>query len=230
LFYGVEIENNKKHILTDLMITYPPREILYDKSYDISQINDVICNFIPFNDDLEQNIQLPVNIAKKIEGKETLKENVFHILSYVEGIHQVNITYIEGIELINPQFYFFLESSTIKNLEILKNSQGYIKNSFLETMRHTITSMGSRLFRTTIVKPLKKKELIDERLSFVELLLKEDNKNIVKKIITKLYKINDIERLSSKLISNTIIPDDILSLKDSILEVKEIQKLLLQIK
>jgi len=46
------------------------------------------------------------------------------ILGYVVDIHKTQLSYINDIEIINPEDYFFLDNSTITNLEIFKNTNG----------------------------------------------------------------------------------------------------------
>jgi DNA mismatch repair protein MutS len=86
--------------------------------------------------------------------------------------------------------------------------------------------MGSRLLRKWIVLPLKEKELIQERLTTVQVFFEDEA--LAGKIVDELRPIADLERLISKVAAGRINPREMLQLKRSLRHTAPVKHLLEQ--
>jgi len=107
----------------------------------------------------------------------------------------------------------FLDKTTLFNLNIIPKDGNDL--SLLGILEKTKTSMGSRLLRQWLLKPLLDSREISSRLDAVEefagdMMLKEDVSNI-------LSDMQDIERVVSRVSFKTASPKDVLALRNTIL-------------
>jgi DNA mismatch repair protein MutS len=111
--------------------------------------------------------------------------------------------------------YMSIDLIARRNLELEQNQRdGTTKGTLLWVFDQTETSMGARKMRSWIRKPLRNLSLINERLDAVELfysnlLLRED-------FISVLKNSPDIERIATKLHSNSFNPRDAFRLNEGL--------------
>lgn len=112
-----------------------------------------------------------------------------------------------------------LDGSTIRNLELLK-SFGPERHpdskpaTLLEVLDQTVTAMGSRLLRQWLVRPLTQCDQIRSRLNAVEEL--KDQLQVRAELRTALRDVQDIVRLSSRLVLGLTGPRELLAMKQSL--------------
>ncbi len=119
------------------------------------------------------------------------------------------------ISVLNTSSYMFLDSIAKRNLELLNN----LKNSFKEEsllwiMDETLTPMGGRFLRDSILKPLIIKKDINERLNYVEELYNDFE--LLANLRIHLKTVQDLERLTSRLLRDSSNARDLIAIKTSI--------------
>lgn len=121
----------------------------------------------------------------------------------------------ERIELYELTDYVSFDIHTRKNLELTETLREKNKyGSLLWAIDKTSTNMGARLLKNWICQPLKNKDRILERQNYVKKLVEN---SAVRYELDKLFKdISDIQRLSTKMSNNSIVPRDFLSLGNSL--------------
>lgn len=147
------------------------------------------------------------------------------IISYLKETQKKSIEHIHKISEYNINHFMYLDSSSIRNLELLKNVLDSENATLLGVLDKTLTPMGKRLIRKWIVSPLLEKEEIIRRIEAVKelkenLFLREN----LKKILNQVY---DIERLIGRISYGNCNPKDLVSLKTSLENLPEISELLL---
>ncbi|MFQ3676000.1 MAG: DNA mismatch repair protein MutS, partial [Endomicrobiia bacterium] len=146
------------------------------------------------------------------------------ILEYINKTQKNFVTKLKNIHFYSIEDYMILDTSCIRNLELLENYYNRTKeNTLLDVIDKTITSSGGRLLRQWLLKPLLKLEEIIKRQNFVELFF-EDNFTRIK-IREKLKSVSDIERIVNKISSKTVSPKELLSLSETLKTVPEINRL-----
>ncbi|AGC66967.1 putative DNA mismatch repair protein MutS [Candidatus Uzinura diaspidicola str. ASNER] len=158
-------------------------------------------------------------------GVENLKYAIIAagaIFNYLDHTHNSKIRHISSLRRIDPDKYVWMDDFTIKSLEILESNH-LNGRSLLEILDSTLTFMGSRLLKRWIIMPIKNLSTIYARYNLVEALLRS---NIDMKL-TKFFKsLGDIERLTSKVIIESITPRELMNLSHSLVVMENIKKLL----
>jgi len=117
-----------------------------------------------------------------------------------------------------------LDPSTIRNLEIFESFSGKKEATLFHVIDRTSTSMGARLLRKWLGRPLTDYELITKRLSAVEACISE--KNIRRKILDSLKGLCDMERTLSRLTSGRGNARDTIALRNALDQVPYVREIL----
>lgn len=143
------------------------------------------------------------------------------LVKYLEET-QKTLTF-KKITALRNSAYMFLDASTRRNLELLTNlSDNTTDGTLLSVLDETITPMGGRLMRSSISRPLLTISEIQKRHNAVGSLIQDYV--LHEDIKTSLRKIQDIERLSSKLIGGNTTPRDLIALKNSVEHLPKLKK------
>ena len=146
------------------------------------------------------------------------------LLAYIWENLKSSFPKIDTIEQYELSQYVLMDSSTRKNLELVETLRDKNKyGSLYWAIDRTNTNMGTRLLKSWICQPLKKISEIEARQEIVEKLIENDSSRI--EITETLNQIYDIQRLATRLSSTVALPKDFLSLKDSLLVLPDLLKL-----
>jgi DNA mismatch repair protein MutS len=127
---------------------------------------------------------------------------------------------------LNQSEYMFLDSPTQKNLELIRNlKDGSTEGSLLWALDETLTPMGGRFLRNSILRPLIKYADIRKRHLAVKYLVEAFE--LTDKLRINLRNIQDMERLAQKLSTGRANARDLVALKSSISHLPSIRKSLL---
>lgn len=141
----------------------------------------------------------------------------------VEDTHHALLQHITKVQLIPKENYLMMDQFTLRNLEIVFPSHAQGK-SLLDIIDRTSTPMGGRLLRRRLILPLKSVSEINRRLDLVEFFNKEEN--LKYEILDLLKSISDLDRLLGKLAAEKISPKELGYLRQSLINIQEIKKLL----
>ena len=151
------------------------------------------------------------------------------ILSYLSQTKKTLLLHINKLSKIFNSEEMFLDSNTIRNLELLSSLGAKEKDHTLFSLLNRIkTSMGARLLKNWIIKPLLNLQKIKERQEGVKEFY--DNKSLSEEMEEKLESISDLERLSGKLGYGKANPKDLIGLKESLKLIPEIKNILKETK
>lgn len=143
------------------------------------------------------------------------------ILQYLELTQHTQIGHITSISRIEEEKYVRLDKFTIRSLELLQTMQEE-GSSLLQVIDHTITAMGGRLLRRWMIFPLKEEKIINERLDVVDYFFREpDFRQLVDE---QLHKINDLERIISKVAVGRVSPREMVQLRIALEAIEPIKK------
>ncbi|WP_456396721.1 DNA mismatch repair protein MutS [Desulfurobacterium sp.] len=122
--------------------------------------------------------------------------------------------------------FMYIDPHTCRSLEIVESvNNGRKEYSLFGTLDKTLTGMGRRFLKFSLLHPLKEKEKIEARIDSVEELM---NSFLIAASIGDILKnVYDIERLLSKITSGVASPKDLAALRRSIKELPELKKHLL---
>jgi DNA mismatch repair protein MutS len=141
-------------------------------------------------------------------------------LHYLKETEHPHVQHINSVQRITATEFLWMDRFTIRNLELMHSpvEGGY---TLLQAMDHTITPMGARMLKRWIIFPLSDKELIEQRLDWVEGFLKEQD--IANEYRKHLKQIGDIERLVAKIPLKKINPREVIQLGKSLKHCAEIK-------
>lgn len=117
---------------------------------------------------------------------------------YLKRNNEQGLAQLRHLSVYKPEDYLMLDAVTQRNLELVKNSHdGSTAHTLFSVLDHAVTSMGSRLIKKWIVRPLIKKESIEERLQTVGLFVGDHP--LRQEVRGHLQIIGDLERIVGRI-------------------------------
>lgn len=149
------------------------------------------------------------------------------VMSYLEETQKASLGYIDALSTYSISDYMILDSTTLRNLEVMNNiHDGSTTGTLFEMMNKTITSMGSRLLQKWIQQPLLDVNMIKLRQNAVEEFF--GNTFLRHTLKDQMMGVRDIERLISRIVYGNASARDLVSLKESLKAVPHISRTLEQ--
>lgn len=138
------------------------------------------------------------------------------IIQYIIKTQKGNLPRFDVINPYNLDEYMSMDANTRRNLELTQTSKDKSKyGSLFWAIDRTNTNMGARLLQNWINQPLKNIDEIEKRQDAVEELLSSSKTRLELKNL--LEKVQDIQRLSSKISNNSVNARDYLALKATLI-------------
>jgi len=173
--------------------------------------------------------QFTKDIVEIINKNNSLLYSLYNFYSYMQKNQTGALDQFKQLHLYHPDDFLIIDAATQKNLELVKNKQdGSRKNTLVSCMDKAATSMGSRMVKKWILRPLVKRSAIEQRQDVVQLL----SKNIVlnQKIYEYLIQMGDIERIVGRIALQRASLNDYISLMHALEVMPELKKLLFDFK
>lgn len=144
------------------------------------------------------------------------------LISYLENTHN-NLLGFKKITMLKQISYMFMDAATQRNLELTHNLKDSSREgTLLWVLDETLTPMGGRFLRNSLLRPLTDISEIKKRLDAVGYLTEDFE--LLESFRNSLRKLQDIERLSSKVSSGTANARDLIAIKNSLLNIPKIKK------
>lgn len=244
-FFATEIklsENNFEKLL-DEYARFTPSEIVINPAMaasekEISILKDRANTFVTVrNDELfdenQEKIERQYKIIdsfdkeKKITTETLAVASVNGLLNYLEETQKMKLEHINTLKMYEVKKYMALDVSARRNLELTERMRDKSKKgSLMWVLDKTSTSMGGRLLRRWINDPLLDIAEIKARNTAVKEL--KENLMLRGDITETLNKVYDIERLAGKISYGNANGRDLISLKNSLLNVPSLKNTLSQ--
>lgn len=139
------------------------------------------------------------------------------VLNYISETQQGKTSHIRSLRAYNPGEYMTLDAATRRNLELTFSVNEKADGSLVNVLDETLTPMGSRLLKAWMMRPLRKRERIEQRLHAVRSLFEQEQARASLREVLK--GISDMERLISKVCTQRATPRDMIALKKSLLAI-----------
>jgi DNA mismatch repair protein mutS len=146
------------------------------------------------------------------------------ILHYLSETQHHHLQHITSIKRIVSQEAVWLDRFTIQNLELYGGTSN-TSVSLLTVIDKTLSPMGSRTLKRWLALPLTSLEQIQKRHQVVAYLV--ENSEVREKVREQLQRVNDLERLLSKVVTTKITPREVIYLKNSLRAILPIRELAL---
>jgi len=159
-----------------------------------------------------------------LEGRQTAIQAAGALVSYLRDTQKADLAHVRAISYRATSDSLTIDPITLKHLEVLAGSEGGPQGSLLHEIDRTITSMGGRLLRAWLLRPLCALERIRDRLDAVEDLAFRSTER--GKFRETLKSVHDLERLIGRIALGTTGPRDLVSLRQSLDAVPRVKLLL----
>ena len=226
------VEGNNFAKLMNELVRFTPAEIvvnpeMFASTSEINTIQEKFKTYITTSIDEIENID--IHGFDKLEKKPFAKEATKLLLTYIRETQKVDMKHISNIEYYSAEKYMALDMIARRNLEITETIRDRNKKgSLLWVLDKTSTSMGGRLLRRWLEKPLMDVKEIEGRLGSVEELkgsaMRRGN---IAEVLDSVY---DIERLTGKISYGTVNAKDMVALKNSLQQLPDLKNILADFK
>ena len=135
------------------------------------------------------------------------------LLNYVQETQRTALPHITSLVLELCDDGIMLDAASRRNLELENSLTGEHKNTLLSVIDKTATSMGSRLLRRWLHKPLRDRYILRHRHQAVAALQNQFQYEVLH---SSLRGIGDIERIASRIALGSARPRDLSTLRDSL--------------
>ena len=163
------------------------------------------------------------NLIKNISDRYLAVNAIGVLLKYVEETQKIKPENLNKIVLYEVVKYMALDINSRRNLELTERLKDKSKKgTLLWVLDKTETSMGGRLIRRWINDPLVNVDDINARLDAVEEI--KNDLLLSDRIVESLKSIYDIERLAGKISYGTVNARDLISLKNSIMQLPNLKE------
>ncbi len=141
------------------------------------------------------------------------------LLHYLQFTQRAVLPHIRDIKVEQPNDSIIIDANTRRNLELTENLQGNKDNTLASVIDRTKTSMGSRLLRRWLQRPLRDKSVLGARQEAITALL---NHHEPLQIILK--SIADVERICARIGLKSARPRDLISLRQALSKLPELSR------
>ncbi len=228
------IENERgqfQNKIIDELSRLLPKECVFPVGFEGTSIFQAISNNLPglyvsfLEDSVFRNVkykEITVSRWKLDEISDPAQFAVSGLLAYIECTQMVKLNHLKKPSLYLHEAFLELDHSTRRNLELTQRLQGGSYGSLAWVLDKCCTSMGSRLLKKWIERPLRESHMIRKRLAAVNEIygssaLRTNLRNL-------LAGIRDLERLVTRIAFKTCNARDLTAVASSLEKVPLLKK------
>lgn len=169
-------------------------------------------------------------LFSQLKNSNDISENMLKIstaalINYILETQKAKMAHIHTINIYTSQEFVDLDAATVRNLELVETMRDKTKRgSLFWVLDNTKTSMGTRMLKQWILRPLVNAASVNNRLCGVEELY--NNLSLREDLEDALTGVNDIERLMSRVSIGTANARDMLALCASFAKLPFLSKIL----
>lgn len=142
------------------------------------------------------------------------------LLQYCKDTQRTALPHIRSLQKQTFDDAVTLDAATRRNLELTQNLQGGRDYTLASVIDRTATSMGSRLLRRWLNRPLRSQIILEQRFDTVERILAARHYTQTHET---LRNIGDVERILARVALKSARPRDLAQLRDSLKQLPSLQ-------
>lgn len=241
-FLVTSLRSSEDKSLYEEIIKFSPIEIIlphsiqekYQNIYKIIQRysldKNILVTSFPdsyFSPDLNASIINEYITSQELKEKiwkldnSSLKNVICGIIRYLYDTQLTALRNLTKLTVYQKTEYMEIDADTIRHLELVENARDSTRRyTLIEVLDKTLTPMGSRILKNWLLTPLKNPHQINKRLAMVELFYNDPS--TLNTIRTQLKGMADIERITTRIALNRLIPRDLVQLRESLKKIKEV--------
>ena len=148
-----------------------------------------------------------------LAGHETAVMAAGALAHYLQETQKADLTHVRAVVYRTTADTLVIDPVTLRHLEVVTGSDGGVQGSLLHEIDRTSTSMGARLLRSWLLRPLLSLEPIRDRLDAVEeFAFRTPERGRLREALAAVH---DLERLVARASLGTAGPRDLVALRDS---------------
>jgi len=223
--------------IEDEVSRFEPREVLIPESmrenihyqeslsrFYVSTVEDWFFDYAEAYGKLVKHFRVMSLDGYGCEGLTSAVSAAGALLGYLQDT-QKDLPPFKKISAIRQADALFLDAPSQRNLELTRNlKDGAREETLLWVMDETLTPMGGRFLRAALLRPLADVNTIRTRLDAVEYFI--DDFELLEGIRSSLRKVQDLERLASRISSGSCNARDLIAIKHSLSEIPKARKAL----
>ncbi len=145
------------------------------------------------------------------------------LLAYLQTTQKQALPHLTAMTLEHAEDYLQLDASTQKHLELFENVHGGNNNCLLTILDKTACSMGSRLLKRWLGRPLKQHSQIQLRQQSINEMITVQQDTALHELLKQC---SDIERIVSRIALKSARPRDLAALRSTLSLLPELESLL----
>jgi DNA mismatch repair protein MutS len=159
-----------------------------------------------------------------LDGRTAAIQAAGGLVAYLRGTQKADLAHVRAVTYKTTAECLLVDPITLKHLEVLTGSDGGLQGSLLNEIDRTVTSMGGRMLRSWLLRPLLSLERIRDRLDAVEeLAFRATDRGRFREVLKTVH---DIERLLGRVALGTAGPRDLVALRLSIAAIPRLRLML----
>jgi DNA mismatch repair protein MutS len=144
------------------------------------------------------------------------------LLQYVKDTQRSALPHITGLATEQHGDALLMDAATRRNLEVETSLAGRPEHTLAGVMDRCATTMGSRLLRRWLGRPLRDHEVLRQRYRAIEALRDGGTEALVE----ELHAVGDLERILARVALKTARPRDLAQLRLALAQVPRVKELL----
>lgn len=220
---------SSKEWLRDEVGLYDPSEIIGDEALldwireQVTPLGKTMV-YTPWSKGKDEDGRKQFGEAAWLRLEQERRDCISLLVGYLGETQKRSLGQLTKIAAYEPEQYMILDPFTRRNLELVETvRERSKKGSLLWLLDRTETSMGARLLRRWIDKPLLQRTRIEDRLEAVAALV--DGFILREDLRQSLLEIYDLERLTGRIAFGSANGRDLIALKSSLRHVPAIKGL-----
>jgi DNA mismatch repair protein MutS len=227
--------------LADEVAVLRPRELVLpvdssvvDRLPDVARLQPPITKIEPWNFEPEAARRTLLDQVRAhgvegfgLDGHDAAVQAAGGLIAYLRDTQKADLAHVRTVRYKATSDHLIVDPITLRHLEIVAGSDGDPSHSLLYDIDRTVTSMGGRLLRAWLLRPLRALEPIRDRLDAVEeLAFRATDRG---KFRDTLKAVHDLERLVARVALGTAGPRDLVALGLSLAAVPRVRGVLAEV-
>ena len=159
-----------------------------------------------------------------VDGRIAAIQAAGGLVAYLRETQKADLAHVRAVTYKTTAECLLIDPITLKHLEVLAGSEGGLQGSLLNEIDRTVTSMGGRMLRAWLLRPLISLERIRDRLDAVEeLAFRATDRGRFREVLKTVH---DVERLVGRVALGTAGPRDLVALRMSIAAIPRLRLML----
>ena len=224
--------------LADEIATLRPREIVVAAESDIAkQLPEIarlqlpVTNADAWNFEPEAARRALLDQLKThglegfgLDGRGAAIQAAGALVAYLRETQKADLAHVRAVTFKTTAECLLVDPITLTHLEVLTGSEGGLQGSLLNEIDRTVTSMGGRMLRSWLLRPLVSLERIRDRLDAVEeLAFRATDRGRFREVLKTVH---DVERLVGRVALGTAGPRDLVALRMSVAAIPRLRLML----